>query len=60
MVTKERACERAGGGTGMRQWAGRSCGDRLELLLGDATVECGLDGRPRVSDGCLRVVRVAK
>ena len=57
-MTCGRACGRNGGKTGLSQWAERSRGDRPELLLGDATVESGLDGGPSVSDGCLGVVRV--
>ena len=47
---------RDGGVTVVRQKPGRLRGDRPELLFGDATVECGLDGGP----GCWRVVRVAE
>ena len=46
--------------TGVSQQAGRSRGDRPELLFGDAAVECGLDGGPSVSDGCWEVVRVSE
>ena len=43
----------------MRQKSWRSRSERLELLFGNAVVQCGWNGHPGVPDGCRWVVRVA-
>ena len=55
-----RKIRRKDGKVGVRQLPERSRRDRPELLFGDATVECGLDGGPGLSYGCWRVVRVTE
>ena len=42
----------------VRQQSWQSRGDRPELLFRDAVVQGGLNGRPRIPDGCWWVVRV--